>query len=79
MDCYGPLDIQPTQRGLFWYGVHSAEMLFRTLGTGCVKVSAITSGDHDLITGPDLEHCCTRTRKHNLSTNPAIRNRIMPA
>ncbi|MGN7759952.1 Gfo/Idh/MocA family protein [Paenibacillus sp. 22594] len=51
VDCYGPLDIQPTQPGLFWYGVHSAEMLFRTLGTGCVKVSAITSGDHDLITG----------------------------
>lgn len=51
MDCYGPMAIQPTQPGLFWYGIHTAEMLFSALGTGCVEVTAFTNEDHDLIVG----------------------------
>lgn len=51
VDCYGPMALQPTQPGLFWYGVHTTEMLFKSLGKGCLKVTATTTEDHDVITG----------------------------
>lgn len=51
MDCYGPMALQATQPGLYWYGVHMAEMLFRALGRSCTKVVAVTTGEHDLISG----------------------------
>lgn len=51
MDCYGPMALQPTQPGLFWYGVHTVEMLFRTLGKGCKRVTAVTNEEHDFIIG----------------------------
>jgi predicted dehydrogenase len=50
MDCYGPLAIEPTH-GLFWYGIHTAEMLYRTLGSGCSEVKVTKNVDHDLIVG----------------------------
>lgn len=50
-DCYGPMDIQPTQGGLFWYGIHSAEMLYRILGKGCVQVTASMTDHHELVAG----------------------------
>jgi predicted dehydrogenase len=49
-DCYGPLAIEPTH-GLFWYGIHTAEMLYHALGQGCVRVTATVNDDHDLIVG----------------------------
>ncbi|TYP76381.1 Gfo/Idh/MocA family protein [Paenibacillus methanolicus] len=51
MDSYGPMAQQPTQPGLFWYGVHLADMLFRSLGPDCVQVSAVSNDAHDLIVG----------------------------
>ncbi len=51
MDVYGPMAMQPTQPGLFWYGIHSAEMLFAVLGPHCVRVAATSTADHDLIVG----------------------------
>lgn len=50
-DFFGPMELEPTQPGLFWYGVHTVEMLFTTLGKGCRQVTAITNEDHDVITG----------------------------
>jgi predicted dehydrogenase len=50
-DFYGPMEIQPTQPGFFWYGIHTAEMLYRTLGTGCVQVQVTTNNEHDHVTG----------------------------
>ncbi|GIP32931.1 Gfo/Idh/MocA family protein [Paenibacillus sp. J2TS4] len=51
MDVYGPMAIQPTQPGLFWYGIHTVEMLFTALGTGCKSVTVTTNEDHDLAVG----------------------------
>jgi predicted dehydrogenase len=50
-DCYGPMSLQPTQPGLFWYGIHAVEMLYAIMGRGCVRVTASANDDHDLIVG----------------------------
>jgi predicted dehydrogenase len=50
-DCYGPVELQPTQPGLFWYGIHATEMLYRILGKGCVEVTATTNESHELVVG----------------------------
>ncbi|MGE7823990.1 Gfo/Idh/MocA family protein [Paenibacillus sp. NPDC093718] len=51
MDCYGPTALQPTQPGLFWYGIHTAEMLFAGMGKGCIQVTAAATDDHEFVTG----------------------------
>ncbi len=50
-DFFGPMPFTPTQPGYFWYGVHMIDMLYRTMGTGCSKVSVIHTEQHDVITG----------------------------
>lgn len=50
-DCYGPMDLQQTQPGLFWYGVHMADMLYAAMGQGCQQVTAASTEDHDVIVG----------------------------
>ncbi|BFH59893.1 Gfo/Idh/MocA family protein [Paenibacillus azoreducens] len=51
VDCYGPMELQPTQPGFFWYGIHMADMLYRCMGPGCTEVRVTTSEDHDLAVG----------------------------
>ncbi|MHA6484900.1 Gfo/Idh/MocA family protein [Paenibacillus sp. strain BS8-2] len=51
MDCYGPMALQETQPGLFWYGIHTVDMLFSALGKGCVEVRSVKTEDHDLVVG----------------------------
>ncbi|WP_349305741.1 gfo/Idh/MocA family oxidoreductase [Bacillus sp. FJAT-49711] len=50
VDCFGPLAMEPTH-GLFWYGIHTVEMLYRMLGPGCEKVTVTKNDNHDLIVG----------------------------
>lgn len=50
-DFYGPMMLEPTQPGYFWYGIHTAEMLFRTLGANCVAVTAKRLGQSDIAVG----------------------------
>ncbi|MGA9174179.1 MAG: Gfo/Idh/MocA family oxidoreductase, partial [Thermoactinomyces sp.] len=50
-DCYGPMPLQPLQPGLFWYGIHTVEMLFAILGKGCIHVTAASNDDHDVAVG----------------------------
>lgn len=50
-DFIGPMQIEPTQTWYFWYGVHTVEALFATMGTGCVEVRATGSESHDMAVG----------------------------
>lgn len=50
-DTFGPMAIQPTQPGLFWYGIHSVEMLFAVLGKQCVSVTVHNNDDFDFALG----------------------------
>jgi len=47
-DCFGPIAMEPTQGGYLWYGIHAAEMLYAAMGTGCERVTAVSSpgGEH---------------------------------
>ncbi|HET6384690.1 MAG TPA: gfo/Idh/MocA family oxidoreductase, partial [Armatimonadota bacterium] len=40
-----------TQPGLFWYGIHTVEMLYATMGPGCERLTATRTEDHELVVG----------------------------
>jgi len=50
-DCSGPMDLQPTQPGLFWYGIHSVEILYAAMGPGCRRVTAVSTPNSEFVTG----------------------------
>ena len=50
-DFFGPMNLQPTQPGYFWYGIHTVEMIYAALGRGCVRVRATATNDHDFVVG----------------------------
>lgn len=51
VDCSGPMELQPTQAGFYWYGIHMTDMLYRCMGPGCVEVKVTTAEDHDVAVG----------------------------
>lgn len=41
VDAYSPAAEEPTQPGLFWYGVHGMEVVVTAMGTGCREVRTV--------------------------------------
>jgi len=50
-ETFGPTAIQEGFPALYWYGVHSADMLFSKMGTGCRRVQVNMTDKVDMITG----------------------------
>jgi predicted dehydrogenase len=48
---HGPCSLEPHHTDLYWYGVHATESLYTIMGTGCEKVSRVTTADTDVVTG----------------------------
>lgn len=50
-DAYSPATLEPTNPGLFWYGVHAVELLYAFMGGGCRAVRCISTADADCVVG----------------------------
>ncbi len=50
-ETFGPAAILADYPGLFWYGIHSAEILFAFMGVGCERVRCLPYQDMDVIIG----------------------------
>ena len=50
-DAYSPATLDPTNPGLFWYGVHGVETLYTFMGAGCEWVRCYSSEACDVVVG----------------------------
>ena len=53
IDAFGPGELNASMKGLFFYGVHTIEMVDAIWGPGVKRVSAISTSDRDLV---DLDY-----------------------
>jgi predicted dehydrogenase len=49
-DAFGPVSEEPTQPGLFFYGVHTVDLVVRVMGHGCREVRCVKTEGTDLLT-----------------------------
>jgi hypothetical protein len=50
-EAFGPAPLLDDYPGLFWYGIHSAEVLFSYMGEGCLNVKLVEKPDLDIVVG----------------------------
>jgi predicted dehydrogenase len=50
-EAFGPAALLDDYPGLFWYGIHSAEVLFSFMGAGCKTVRCVHYPDTDVVIG----------------------------
>lgn len=50
-EAFGPMAILEDYPGFFWYGIHSAEVLFSFMGKGCRAVRTVHAEGCDLLVG----------------------------
>jgi predicted dehydrogenase len=50
-ESFGPATLLADYPGLFWYGIHSAEILFSFMGPGCRTVRCLSAEHMDVIIG----------------------------
>ncbi len=48
-DAFGPMDIRGPMAGLYWYGIHTVEMLVAAMGTGCCEVKVTKNQNTDMV------------------------------
>jgi len=50
-DAFSPATLDPTNPGLFWYGVHGVEILYTFMGPGCQSLRCYVSVDSHVVAG----------------------------
>lgn len=50
-DAFSAASLDPTNPGLFWYGIHGVEILYAFMGTGCRKVYCLKNDNYHFVTG----------------------------
>lgn len=50
-EAFGPMALLEDYRDYFWYGIHSAEVLFSFMGRGCIGVQTFSTEKIDVIIG----------------------------
>lgn len=49
-DAFSPAHLDPTNPGMFWYGIHGVEILYTFMGTDCQSVTCyVNENDHVLV------------------------------
>jgi predicted dehydrogenase len=50
-EAFGPAELLDDYPGLFWYGIHSAEMLYSFMGSGCQRARCVAYPEVDVVVG----------------------------
>jgi predicted dehydrogenase len=50
-DAYGPCELEPHHTDLAWYGIHTVEIVYALMGTGCESVNRVHTDGMDVVVG----------------------------